>query len=244
MKDIAVQDRKGFFAIALLLTASLSWSQTPPQSDPYKKCKGDPDDNGSIFLKTQADVDALGAQGCAVIAGKLAIDFSTITNLDGLGSITTIWEDLRIVANDRLTNIDGLYNLRWVGDGVRIEDNDRLTNLDGLASLYRSGSMFIKSNPWLGNLDGLAKLKKVWGFLVIEYNGSLRDCEGIALLLGWPNGPPDDSVTSTISISRNAYGCSSIAQVLASYTPPNPNDRFNELLETVQKFRGAGNSQQ
>ena len=240
MKGIAVRNRKGFFAIALLIIASLSWGQTPPV-----KCEAESlDDYGSIYLRTQADVDALGAQGCDLITGTLWIDFSTITNLDGLANITHIWEDLKIMYNDRLTNIDGLANLTTVGDSVQIEDNDSLTNLDGLASLRRAGSVAITYNSWLGDLNGLAKLRKVFGFLIIENNTFLRDCEAIAPLFGWPNGPPDDSVGGTISISYNAYGCSSIAQVLASYTPPNTNDRFNELLETVQKFRGAGNSQQ
>jgi len=73
-------------------------------------------------------------------------------------------------------------------------------------------------------------------------------CEGLALLLGWPSGPPDDDVAGDITIVSNGSGCNSIAEVLASYTSPitpptTPSDRFNALLQAVQAIRGAGSNQ-
>jgi hypothetical protein len=53
-------------------------------------------------------------------------------------------------------------------------------------------------------------------FLQIFSNAALTNCQGIALLLGWPNGPPDDSVGGEITIQSNSTGCNSVEQVLAS----------------------------
>ena len=59
----------------------------------------------------------------------------------------------------------------------------------------------------------------------------------MALLLGWPDGPPNDNVAGDILISNNGTGCNSIAEVLASYLP-STQARFNALLQSVQAARG------
>ena len=85
------------------------------------------------------------------------------------------------------------------------------------------GQLYI-SNPALTNLNGLANLTSVGGNLEIGGNfggnAALTNCQGIALLLGWPNGPPDDSVVGEITIQSNSTGCNSVEQVLASVSGP------------------------
>ena len=49
---------------------------------------------------------------------------------------------------------------------------------------------------------------------------SSASCEGVAQLLGWPNGPPDDTVAGDIDIGNNGSGCDSIEQILASVSGP------------------------
>ena len=96
-----------------------------------------------------------------------------------------------------------------------------LTNLDGLANISGSvgGDLRIQYNIALTNLDGLANITSVGEYLAIQNNSS-ASCEGVALLLGWPNGPPDDSVNGEIAISNNATGCNSVEEVLASVSGP------------------------
>lgn len=116
-----------------------------------------------LYLSTQAEVDALGANGCDSVLGYLYVDgyFSTITNLNGLSNVvliesTLIIEDtdvtnlngldsvrgvlsLWLFGNRRLTDINGLRNLRSVANSVSIEGNSALTNITGLASLASVG---------------------------------------------------------------------------------------------------------
>ena len=44
----------------------------------------------------------------------------------------------------------------------------------------------------------------------------MTNCRGIAPVLGWPDGPPNDSVLGEIKIESNATGCNSVAEVLAA----------------------------
>ena len=88
-----------------------------------------------------------------------------------------------------------------------IYDNDLLTNIDGLANLTSVGELF-------------ANIGTLRGYLQIYNNDVLTNCQGIAPVLGWPSGPPADSVVGDITISRNATGCNSVEEILASYSPP------------------------
>ena len=145
---------------------------------------------------------------------------AALTNLDGLANLTSVGGDLYIGTNPALTNLDGLANLTSVGGDLRIYNNDALTNLDGLANLTSvGGNLWIQSNNALTNLDGLASLTSVGEFLQIDQNYS-ASCEGVAQLLGFPDGPPDDTVTGPIDIGNNGSGCDSIEQILASVSGP------------------------
>jgi hypothetical protein len=79
--------------------------------------------------------------------------------------------------------------------------------------------LYIRDSIDISNLDALANLTSVGGNLQISGNSNVS-CEGVALLLGWPSGPPDDSVDGAITISNNATGCNSVEEVLASVSGP------------------------
>jgi hypothetical protein len=66
----------------------------------------------------------------------------------------------------------------------------------------------------LNNLNGLANLSSVGGSLSVGLNMFLNNCQGIAPLLGWPNGPPDDNVGGAITFEANRIGCNSIEEIL------------------------------
>jgi subtilisin-like proprotein convertase family protein len=86
----------------------------------------------------------------------------------------------------------------------------------------------IFDNDALTNLDGLANITSIGGGLTIRSNPNVS-CEGVGLLLGWPNGPPGDSVNGAIEIRNNAIGCNSIEDVLASISGPSQPTITNAL---------------
>ncbi|MDG1771357.1 MAG: hypothetical protein P8H30_05265 [Luminiphilus sp.] len=186
-----------------------------------------------------------GLANLASLGSLYIINNDALTNLDGLANLTSNEGGLSIGLNDALTNVDGLANLTSFEGWLSIYNNDTLTNLDGLANITSlGGDLTIENNTALINIDGLTNLTSVGGklWIVENYNAS---CEGVALLLGWPSGPPDDNVAGGINIDSNGPDCDSIWEVLASYTPPTtPTDRFNALMQTIQAIRGAGSNQQ
>ena len=144
-----------------------------------------------------------------------------LIDIDGLSNITAASGWIKILNNPVLPNIDGLLRVASVSR-LEILGNGALTNLDGLASLTYVGTVEMRSNPSLSNLDGLSNLASVEGLLRIASNATLANCQGIALLLGWPDGPPDDTVGGQIAMYSNASGCNSYGEVLASVASPSP----------------------
>tara|TARA_R110002072_G_scaffold230581_1_gene387818 strand:- start:197 stop:835 length:639 start_codon:yes stop_codon:yes gene_type:complete len=177
---------------AFLIGSSGAWAVDCPQN--------------SYTLTTQAQVDAF-PQDCDSVAGDIQVGSSyleprsDITDLVRLANLTSVGGDLYIGGafngNPALTNIDGLANLTSVG-----------------------GDLYIFGNAALTNIDGLANLTSVGGDLYISFNGALTNCQGLAPVLGWPSGPPNDSVGGQITIDSNATGCNSVEEILASYSKP------------------------
>jgi hypothetical protein len=139
-----------------------------------------------INLTNQAEVDALSVTGCTTVTGNLSITGS-ITSLEGLSNLTSVGGELSILSNANLSNLDGLSGLK------------------GEISYLN-----IRSNAMLTNVDGLTNLASVGNFLTIEQNNVLGNCSALALLLGWPDGPPNDEVVGNILIQNNATGCNSV----------------------------------
>ncbi|EDQ90202.1 uncharacterized protein MONBRDRAFT_7571 [Monosiga brevicollis MX1] len=63
-----------------------------------------------------------------------------LINVDGLGKLTSIGDDVIIKDNNALANVDGLRSLTSVGGHLRLRDNAGLTNVDALGSLLSVGS--------------------------------------------------------------------------------------------------------
>ncbi|MDG2045822.1 MAG: hypothetical protein P8J79_01285 [Halioglobus sp.] len=109
-----------------------------------------------------------------------------------------------------------------VPGSIEIVSSADITNVDGLSGLTSVGGYLkIKYNDALINLDGLSGLTSVGGYLKIKYNNVLTNCQSLAPVLGWPSGPPNDSVGEGISISSNGgTECDSVAATLASVSGP------------------------
>jgi hypothetical protein len=206
-----------------LLGSSGSWAVDCPQN--------------SYILTTQAEVDAF-PQNCDSVYRSIYIESSNdITNVDSLSGLTSVDEFLIIARNTALTNIDGLSNLTSVGNNLYIAENTSLTDLDGLVSLTSvSGDLDIADNESLGNLDGLSSLGSVGRDLYLLRNIALSNCKALAPVLGWPSGPPDDSVGGSINVRNNATGCDSTEAILASVSGP---VNLSGNIETVVVGQGA-----
>lgn len=160
---------------------------------------------GNLILRTQADVNAFGAQGYDVINGALYIgDPSTemnvpvpsdITDLSPLHTIINVTRQLEIQSNPLLTSLNGLSSLSVVS-GLIVNDNENLTSLDGLTrlksiesnqiltgqSLFIGGVISLLNNPSLTSIEGLSTiLPQVVSRISVNNSGltSLKGLENI-----------------------------------------------------------------
>ncbi len=143
-----------------------------------------------ISFTTQQHIDnfQINYPNCTEIEGYLSIQGDNITNLNGLGVLTSIGGDLSIMDNDVLFNLTGLNNLTTIDGGLFIGDiniqgnfgNPSLTSLDGLENLISiGGSLEIKDNNLLTSIAALYNLTSVNGFLVIGANEALSNLSGL-----------------------------------------------------------------
>ena len=134
--------------------------------------------NTDYDLGSQAEVDALGAEGCDTITGSLVIG-GYATDLSSLVNLTSIGGDLELIFNPYLTNVDGLENIGSVGGDLRIWNNDALANIDGLASIASvGGALYIEDNDTLADLDGLSNTTSVLALIIVN-NDNLVDIDGM-----------------------------------------------------------------
>src|SRR5215470_7207956 len=142
--------------------------------------------NGNLTLATQADVDAF---NYSEVTGVLSIGGlgTSITNLDGLSTLTKVDLSLLIVFNNSLTNIDGLSNLTSVGkssgstNALVISNAPLLTNLDALSNLQYVGSLSIENNKSLTSINGLSNMTQpLLAELSIKNNAVLTNLDGLS----------------------------------------------------------------
>ncbi|EDP95905.1 hypothetical protein U8527_12305 [Kordia algicida OT-1] len=158
--------------------------------------------NGNLTLKTQAEVDAYGAQGYNVINGYLNIgdrltDFSTpepsdITDLSPLRSIIQVTKQVEIQSNPMLTSLAGLENLQAVS-GLIVNDNENLTSLNGLEGLrtitgnsigigqviINGGVISLFKNPSLASIEALGNINPQSIRQISINNSSLTSLAGL-----------------------------------------------------------------
>ena len=140
----------------------------------------------------------------------------SITNLNGLSSITHIGGDLTIGFLRNLTSLEGLGSLTSVGGTLSISGNPGLTNLQGLGSLTSVGSVVIGGNANLTNFTGLGSLTSISGDFSIAGNANLTSLTGLNALttigastvangLGLSIGGSNPSLTSLTGLDRVTY---------------------------------------
>lgn len=169
---------------------------------------------------------------------------SGLLNIDGLSQLTSTTCDIRIRENPSLQNLDGLSGMTSVGGSLEISGNTSLQNVDGLSSLTDVGSGTVVSieiaDSQITNVDALSSIQ--WADDLYLYdNHLLADCRGVISLIdpiddyqpGPGNGPaPDlrlsDSIWNIGHIERNALGCNSTDEILATEPLTGANAGLNE----------------
>jgi hypothetical protein len=180
-------------------------------------------------------IDVQGLKGISYTGGGLLIwSNATLESLDGLQNITALGNSavLHITYNPNLTDLnyfDGLKengnHVPWV---VSITNNDSLKTLTGLEWVSRiDTALYIRNNPNLTDVGALARTTSVGASrnntgtpeFVVNGNGQLNDCAGLANALGWPEVSSD---LWTVIVENNgaSSSCSSATGILNSVSGP------------------------
>jgi hypothetical protein len=155
--------------------------------------------------------------------------------MTGLGSLTTIGNDLYISNNPSLTSLEGINALTSIGKDLYVADNPltSLTGLDNLDSI--GGNLEIVNNTTLSTVEALGNLTSVAGGIEINHNTSLVSLAGLdhinagsitRLRIGGNHVLSNCEVQSIcdylaspgcdVIISGNSPGCNSQAEVEAA----------------------------
>jgi hypothetical protein len=182
--------------------------------------------NGLMSLNGLDQINSIG--GSIIIIGN-----QSLQSLTGLQNISIIPANLYIRYCNALVSLDGLEGLQAVGNNFSVDDNDLLTDLSSLSNLDSvSGYLNIVNNEVLEGLAGLENLSYVGKGLTIDRNQTLNNLNGIeglsldsAKAVRVTNNP-NLSVCNveaicnylsnpqgTVSIYRNAQGCSNPAEI-------------------------------
>jgi hypothetical protein len=117
------------------------------------------------------------------IGGGLLIQSTALPNLDPLGRLETISEDLRITSNDSLRSLVGFSSLRQIGSDLILDDHPSLESLSGLELVAEvPRNLTIRDIPLLSDLNGPSALTRVGGNLTVSGNHGLANLAGLEQL--------------------------------------------------------------
>ncbi len=159
---------------------------------------------------------------------------NSLQKIEGFKSLFHVDNDLEIAGNDVLKEINGFNALVEVDDFFEIENNDLLQNIHGFSQLLDVADDFeIMNNPSLVSIHGFEMLLRVGDFFEIENNDQLQIIDAFYALenvvddfqlqnnplladcCGFTNLFTAGTLGGLVSISGNAPGCNSVAEILA-----------------------------
>ena len=175
-------------------------------------CDGQIDENaceniyeGELYLTTQAEVDAF---NYTQVIGQLFIQGTSITNIDGLSSLISIY-GLNIESTS-ITNIDGLASLT----NVQLLEifNSPITNIDGLSGLDTIFNLTLH-NTSLTSIEGLSSLSSLNSIGISNAPITNIDALGVFTSLGGLNlsGLPNLTDVSTVFNNLESLGILNIS---------------------------------
>jgi len=133
------------------------------------------DNYGNPYL---TDITGLG--NLTTIGGRLYVSNNSALSSISDFNITSIGTDLVIMKNNSLTDLQGLENVTHIDSSLIISENSRLTSLEGLNNLTSTGDgVKLYSNESLNNLTALNNLTSIGGKLSISWNDSLTNLNGL-----------------------------------------------------------------
>ena len=172
---------------------------------------------GGILIENNNSLtDLSGLEGIHNIGWHLYIKTNgNLQNLQGLNNLQTIGKEMRITNNPKLLNLSGLNNLQTIGELFEISGNDLLNSLSALSNLTAiGGSLSIETNPQLQTLQGINNIDYTTiSFLSLRSDYQLSTCDVTSICNFLDSG-------GNASIVGNAIGCSTIAEVQESCSPP------------------------
>jgi hypothetical protein len=168
---------------------------------------------GNYYFSSQDDIDNFESNypDCVELEGNVEISGDDISNLNGIGVVTSIGGGLGIHYTDSLTDLSGLENVTFIGDYIDITSNISLSSLAELQNVSSEGlGIYIGRNDTLTTLSGLDNIEgSSITNLSIYSNMSLSTCHVQSIC--------DYLATSPIpwftSIGDNAPGCNSQEEV-------------------------------
>jgi hypothetical protein len=127
--------------------------------------------------------DLVQLEGIREVTRSIVISQTELENLDALGCIETVGENLQIFGNESLTNIDGLVNVKAIGENFIFTENHALVDFDGLQRLPKvDGSFSLNKNDGLTQISGFDSLVGIEGDVTIRDNGVLLNIDGLKSL--------------------------------------------------------------
>ncbi len=141
-----------------------------------------------ITFSTQEQIDGFQSNypGCIQIAGDMEINGNDIDDLSGLGVISSVEGNLKIISNDLLADLTGLESLIFIDGNLEIIGNPLLSNISGLSNIEPA------------TIDNLS----------IFFNNSLSECH-IVSICEYLN-----DFSMNVDIHDNATGCNSQDDVM------------------------------
>jgi hypothetical protein len=160
-----------------------------------------------ILLETQAQVNAFSTNypGCTQVV-QLEITGAGITNLDGLGVVTSILSlnihdcpdlttlgglnvttlsDLRLMNNPLLTNFSGLESVAAIG--LTVINCPAITSLSGLGNVTNLGGIYLEGTG-ITNFTELTSLSEAGGISFVSPNPNLKNFEGFEAVTALAGG--------------------------------------------------------
>ena len=167
--------------------------------------------DGNILIESAADLAML--DGISEVTRALVINDTDLTDLDALGCVTRVGEQLQIFGNDQLANVDGLVNITEIGGDFIFTENPMVTDFDGAQSLTRvTGSFSMNKNDGMVQVSGFDSLVGIETHITIRDNAVLTNIDGLKGLM---------LVGGRLAITANPMLCiSSVDCVGAGITVP------------------------
>ncbi len=164
---VTVNSTTGYASLVAVGTANVTATMDGVTDVMKFKVLGSHD--GDLWIGSEADIAAVQAGLVGRVTGSLYIVETSLTNVNGLGSILEVLGSVYIEYNPGLANLDGLANLRYVGGGVTFAYNQNLSSISVFPALTAiPGWLTIDSGA---KILGMPGLQSVEGSINVQGDG-------------------------------------------------------------------------